>query len=33
VREQLPEGAYLELFVVVDPNWQRRPERIERLGY
>lgn len=33
VREQLPDGAFLELFVVVDPNWQRRPERIERLGY
>jgi len=33
VREQLPAGAFLELFVVVDPNWQRRPDRIERLGY
>ena len=33
VRESLPEGAYLELFVVVDPQWQRRPDRIERLGY
>ena len=25
VREQLPEGAYLELFVKVDKDWQRRP--------
>ena len=33
VREQLPEGAYLELFVKVDKDWQRRPDRIERLGY
>ncbi|HSB86749.1 MAG TPA: GTPase Era [Ilumatobacteraceae bacterium] len=32
-RVQLPEGAYLELFVRVDKDWQRRPERIERLGY
>jgi GTPase len=33
VREQLPEGAFLELFVKVDKDWQRRPDRIERLGY
>ena len=33
VREQLPEGAYLELVVKVDPNWQRRPKALERLGY
>ena len=33
VREQLPEGAYLELFVKVDKDWQRRPDRVERLGY
>lgn len=33
VREQLPEGAYLELHVAVDRDWQRRPERIEDLGY
>jgi len=30
-REQLPAGAHLELFVTVDKNWQRRPDRIERL--
>jgi GTP-binding protein Era len=33
VRRQLPEGAYLELFVKVDPDWQRRPQALERLGY
>ncbi len=33
VREQLPEGVYLELFVKVDRNWQSRPRALERLGY
>jgi GTPase len=33
VREQLPPGAFLELRVRVDQDWQRRPERVERLGY
>lgn len=33
VREQLAKGAFLELHVVVDEEWQRRPDRIERLGY
>jgi GTP-binding protein Era len=33
VREQLREGAYVELQVKVDKNWQHRPERIKRLGY
>ncbi len=32
-RRQLPEGAYLELRVKVDQDWQRRPDRVERLGY
>ncbi|MCU1400994.1 MAG: era [Acidimicrobiales bacterium] len=32
-RAQMPEGAYLELFVKVDKDWQRRPDRIQRLGY
>ncbi len=32
-RAQLPEGAYLELFVKVDKDWQRRSDRVERLGY
>jgi len=33
VREQLPEGAYLELFVKVDKDWQRHARALERLGY
>ncbi len=33
VREQLPPGAFIELHVKVDKDWQRRPARIERLGY
>jgi GTP-binding protein Era len=33
VREQLPDGAYLELVVKVDKDWQRRPSALERLGY
>jgi GTPase len=32
-RAQMPEGAYLELRVKVDKDWQRRPDRVERLGY
>ena len=33
VRSQLPPGAYLELFVKVDKDWQRRTRALERLGY
>ena len=33
VRAQLPPGAFLELRVKVDRDWQRRPDRVERLGY
>ena len=33
VREQLPEGAFLELFVKVDKDWQRRAKALDRLGY
>jgi GTP-binding protein Era len=33
VREQLPPGAYLELFVKVERDWQRRTDIIARLGY
>jgi GTPase len=33
VRHQLPEGAFLELFVKVDKDWQSRPKALERLGY
>ena len=33
VREQLPPGAYVELAVKVDRDWQRRPAALDRLGY
>jgi GTP-binding protein Era len=33
VRKQLPDGAYLELFVKVDKDWQRKSRALERLGY
>jgi GTP-binding protein Era len=33
VREQLPEGAYLELHVTVDKDWQRRDGALDRLGF
>ena len=33
VREQLPEGAYLELFVKVDKDWQRKAGALDRLGF
>ena len=33
VREQLPPGAYIELFVKVDKDWQRHAKALERLGY
>ena len=33
VRRQLPEGAYVELFVKVEKNWQRRPDSVAELGY
>jgi len=33
VRRQMREGAHLELLVTVDKNWQRRSDRVERLGY
>jgi GTP-binding protein Era len=33
VREQLPPNTYLELFVKVDKDWQRRAAALERLGY
>jgi len=32
-RQQLPEGAFLELHVKVDRDWQRRPKSLDRLGY
>jgi GTP-binding protein Era len=33
VRRQLPKGAFLELFVTVEPNWQHDRSAVERLGY
>jgi GTP-binding protein Era len=33
VRGQLPDGAYLDLHVKVDKDWQRRPKALDRLGY
>jgi GTP-binding protein Era len=33
VRRQLPEGAFLELVVTVDKDWQRRPLALDRLGF
>ncbi len=33
VREQLPPGAYLELVVKVERDWQRRPKALDRLGF
>jgi GTP-binding protein Era len=33
VRAQLDEGAYLELFVRVEPHWQQRSDSLDRLGY
>ncbi len=32
-RAQMPDGAYLELKVVVDKNWQRNAEKVRQLGY
>jgi GTP-binding protein Era len=32
-RAQLRDGAYLELMVKVDPDWQRQPRSLDRLGY
>jgi GTP-binding protein Era len=33
VRRQMPEGAYLELHVTVDKDWQSKAASLERLGY
>jgi GTP-binding protein Era len=33
VREQLRPGAYLELFVKVDKDWQRQAHALDRLGF
>ncbi|MFV0317942.1 MAG: GTPase Era [Microthrixaceae bacterium] len=33
VRRQLPEGAFVELHVSVDRDWQRNPRSLDRHGY
>lgn len=33
VREQLPPGAFIELFVKVDKDWQRQATALDRLGF
>jgi GTP-binding protein Era len=33
VRAQLPPGAFVELFVKVDKDWQHKAQSVERLGY
>jgi GTP-binding protein Era len=33
VRSQLAQGAFLELHVKVDRDWQRRPAALDRLGF
>jgi GTP-binding protein Era len=33
VRRELEPGCYLDLHVVVERDWQRRVDAIERLGY
>ncbi len=33
VREELPEGTYLDLHVKVERHWQNRAEMLDRLGY
>ncbi len=33
VRAQMPEGAFLELFVRVEKRWQHREDALDRLGF
>ena len=33
VRQKLPEGAFLELHVKVEKDWQRRGNSLDRLGF
>ncbi|MEY2424712.1 MAG: GTPase [Actinomycetota bacterium] len=33
VREQMPEGVFLDLVVKVDKDWQRRDASLDRLGF
>ena len=32
-RKQLPPGAFIELHVTVDKDWQSKAQSLERLGY
>jgi GTP-binding protein Era len=32
VRRQMPDGAFLELFVRVERHWQQRDDALDRLG-
>src|SRR4051812_16882406 len=32
-RAEMPDGAFLELHVKVDKDWQRRAAALDRLGY
>lgn len=32
-RQQMPPGTYLDLHVVVEKDWQHKPDQLERLGY
>jgi GTP-binding protein Era len=33
VRKQLQEGAFIELVVKVEKDWQKRPRSLDRFGY
>ena len=33
VREQMPDGVFLDLVVKVEKDWQRRDASLDRLGY
>ena len=33
MRQQLPPGAFLELFVRVEKHWQHREDALDRLGF
>ena len=33
VRKQLEDGAFIELVVKVEKDWQKRPRSLDRFGY
>ncbi|HEV7722266.1 MAG TPA: GTPase Era [Iamia sp.] len=33
VRAQMPEGTFIELAVKVEKDWQRRPDKLNRMGF